>query len=254
MRGDQFSSRPRLRTKHLALILFGRASGSTLLSGGEHFVFPAGNQRTARWALRNQAQRDRFRSAQTRGGFAKVNFARCANSFDVPPIGRKVQVRLEDLVFRVMTLELERVEDLSKFPAERARVEMKPQPRQLHRDGRGAGAWMAGTREVPGSPEERHRIHPRMPREILVLKADGRVDQGRRNIVERRPDSIFLIRGERDAEDVAVSIAHPRGEIDFAGQWRLRKRKPNGTECDGQNRNTEQPSILPRSGGFPTAE
>ena len=91
---------------------------------------------------------------------------------------------------------------------------MKPQPRQLHRDGRSAGAWMAGTCEVPGGSEERHRIHARMLREIFVLKTDRRIDQRWRDIVERCPDSVFLIRGERDAKHVAASIAHPCGKID----------------------------------------
>src|SRR2546429_1912992 len=39
-------------------------------------------------------------------------------------------------VLRVMALELDRANDLPELPAERARVKMKSQSRQLHCDGR----------------------------------------------------------------------------------------------------------------------
>jgi len=113
---------------------------------------------------------------------------------------------------------------------------------------------VAGTHEVPGGAEERDWIHSRMSREILVLKADGRVDEGGRDIVKRRPDAVFLIWGERDPEDVAVSIAHPRGEIESAGERWFGEDKPENAREEDESCNCNEPSTLPRSGGFPTAE
>src|SRR6266849_4905351 len=113
-----------------------------------------------------------------------------------------------------MALELDRVKDLPKFPAERAGVEMEPQSGQLHRDGRSARARMAGADKVPGCAQERHRIYSKMLRKIFVLESDGGVDERGRNLAERSPDAIFQVLGQRDAKDVAVAIAHPRREID----------------------------------------
>jgi hypothetical protein len=183
--------------------------------------------------LRNQTQRNCFRSAQAGRGLAEVKFARGTNAFDVPTVRRQVQVGLEDFVFRVMALELERVENLAKFPAERARVEMIPEPRQLHGNSRSPGPRMTRAREVPSRSQKGDRIHAGVLAKVFVFKPNGRVDQRRRNLVERRPDPVLLVPSERNAEDVAISIAHTRGKIDFADQWRLGKRKPNGAERDG---------------------
>ncbi len=92
MRSDQFISRPRLGAKHFA------ARGSALLGRSQKFVFLPRNQGAARGTLRNQAQRGRFRSAQTRWGLAEVDLARRAGAFDVSAIGREVQVGLEDFL------------------------------------------------------------------------------------------------------------------------------------------------------------
>ncbi len=140
-----------------------------------------------------------------------------------------------------MTLQFDGVEDLPEFPTERARAEMEPEPRQLHRDRGGAGAWLAGAHEVPGGPDERHWVHAGMLREIFVLETDRRVDERWRDFVEWSPDPVFLIAGERDAKHVAVAVAHAGGEVDLIEQRRFGEKEPGGGDEDGDSGNGTQP-------------
>src|ERR1700704_7140710 len=89
---------------------------------------------------------------------------------------------------------------------------------------------MASADKIPGGAEERHRVYARMFRKIFVLESDGGVDKRGRNLPERSPDAIFLVAGQRDAKNVAIAIAHPRGEIDPVEQGRLWQCQPNGSE------------------------
>src|SRR5438309_11850367 len=101
-------------------------------------------------------------------GFAKINLTGCANAFNVAPIRCEIEIRFQDLGFRVMALELERAHDLSKLPGWRPGLEMKTQTRQLHGNCRCSGA-RATVQKAVSRAQQSDRIYPRVACEIFVF-------------------------------------------------------------------------------------
>ena len=87
-------------------------------------------------------------------------------------------------------------------------MEMKPQPRDLHGDCRTTGSRTVKASEINCAARECDRIHAGMPRVIFVFIAQRRIDQVRRNFLQRRPSPEFLIGAECNAEQFPVAVAH----------------------------------------------
>ena len=76
-----------------------------------------------------------------------------------------------------MPLQFERAKYLFKLSRNGAGVEMKSQPRHLHRDGRSTGRRTVKSDQIKGAARQRDRVHTGMFREIFVFIAQRRVDQ-----------------------------------------------------------------------------
>src|SRR2546423_11293231 len=109
-------------------------------------------KRSTTRALRNHAERNRFRPAQLRCGFVEINQTRRADAFDVAAVRREIQIRFEDFVFRIMPLQLERAQDLFELSRHRSGMKMKPEPRELHRDCRSTGGPVVKSDKVEKAP------------------------------------------------------------------------------------------------------
>ena len=200
------------------------------------FVLAADFQGAPGRTLWDHAERDRFRIAYAGGAFLEVDFAGRSDAFDVPSVRRQVQIGLENFGFVVMALQLERAQDLLCFPAKRAGMQMKSQPRQLHRDRGCAGVPAAEASQAESGAQNRNGIYAGMLREMFVFEAEGSIDQRGRDFAQRRPDSIFLIGRQRDLENRALAIANALRECDAVEQRRLRQREPGNS---GQQRGYE---------------
>src|SRR5437764_6622486 len=110
------------------------------------------------------------------GGFSKINLTGRANSFDVAAVRRQVQIRLQDLGFRIMTFQLERAHDLAKFSERRPSLEMETEARDLHGDCRSTGP-RATAGNSKSRAQQRNRVHARMSREGFVFILKRGVDQ-----------------------------------------------------------------------------
>src|SRR5207248_7179359 len=138
--------------------------------------------------------------AQLRRRFVEINQTRRADSLEIAAIRREIQIRLENFVLRVMSLQLEGAQDLFELSRECPGVKMKSQPRQLHRDCRSTGGRVMKSREINCATSERDRIYARMLRIIFVFVTQRRVDQVRRNFPKRSPDPEFLIGSKRNSQ------------------------------------------------------
>src|SRR5436190_1778167 len=127
------------------------------------------------------------------GGFSKINPTGRPNSFDVASVRRQIQIRLQDLGFRIMAFQLERANDLAKFSERRPSLEMETEARDLHGDCRSTGP-RATAGKSKSRAYQRDRVYARVTREILVFVLECRVDQIRRNFPERRPNPKLLVR------------------------------------------------------------
>jgi hypothetical protein len=78
------------------------------------------------------------------------------------------------------------------------------------------------TQKVRRAAGERDRIHPWMTRVIFVFVAQGRIDQVRRNFLQRCPNPKFLVGTKRDPEQFAVAVAHRLRKRNAIEQWRFR--------------------------------
>ena len=209
MRRKKFSFRVRARAEFSRGILQVELGAVVpiVLRSVKRAIVAARIQSAPRRALRNNAQRNRFRSGQMGCGFAKINLTGRANAFNVAPIRCEIQIRFQDLGFRVMALEFERAHDLSKLPGWRPGLEMKTQTRQLHRNCRRSGT-RATVQQAISRAQQSDRIHARVAREIFVFISKSCVDQLRRNLGQRSPNPKFLVRREGDAKQFAIAIAH----------------------------------------------
>src|SRR5437016_12610615 len=105
-----------------------------------------------------------------------------------------------------MPLQFERAQDLFELSRDRSGMKMKPEPRELHRDCRSTGGRAMKPDNVQSAARQRDRIYAGMFCVIFVLVTQRRVDQVRRNRIQRRPDSKFLIAAKCDTQQFSISV------------------------------------------------
>src|ERR1051325_4173525 len=125
-------------------------------------------------------------------------------------------------------------------------MQSETEPRHLHRDGRSAAGDAVKPRKIDNRTRERDWVDPRMPRIKFVFIPQGRVDQLRRNLRERRPDPEFLIGAQRHAQQFSISIADNLGKRNAVEQQRLRQREPRQRRR-GQDRERARQSRSPHA-------
>ena len=157
---------------------------------------------------------------------AKVDFAGGADAFNVATVGREIEIRLEQLRFAVMPLELKGAQHLGELSAQRARLQMRTQPRQLHRDRGRAAAAPFPAAEIPRGAHDSDRIDARMFAEEAVLVQERRLHELRRNAIERRENAIFFVAAQRHPELVAVAIKNAPRKADVVHERRFREAEP----------------------------
>jgi hypothetical protein len=160
-----------------------------------------------RRALGNDGERQRLGERELRRRPVEVDQARRADAFDILPVRREIEIRLEDVGLRVARLERERIADLLELRERRARVEPVHQPRELHRHRRAALSRAAGVR-ADRRADERGAVDARMRREVPVLVQQHRFDQVRRDRRQRRPQPVLLVARRRQAQQLAVGVEH----------------------------------------------
>ena len=150
----------------------------------------------SRGVLRNHRQGQRFGKVQGRRRLAEVGKARRAHAFHVAPIGRVVEIRLEDVVLGVAQLQHHGGPRLVQFAARRTRVEPVHQPSQLHGDGGAALRVAMANVGHPCAARQAPDVDARMPAEPAVLVQQHAFDHGRRNVLQRHPQAIALVAGQ----------------------------------------------------------
>src|SRR5205823_2507464 len=129
-----------------------------------------------------------------------------------------------------MPFKLECPRDLLELSGDRSGTKVKAKAGQLHRDGRPACSRSMKTHEIRRAARKCDRIHTGMMRVIFILVAQCRIDQVRRNFLQRRPNPKFLVGTKRDPQQFAVSVTHALRKRNSIKQWRLWQRQPNCNE------------------------
>ena len=144
---------------------------------------------------------------------------------------REVEVAREDLRLREPRLDLERAEGLHDLAREVARPRVG-QPRELHRDRRGALHGGPGARVAPRGAQEGHAVDAAVGVEAAVLGGHERVREvaaGRRRREATSPRGV-----EPHVEDGAVGPAHDgRPRAPPSGRVGQRERTVEDVERDG---------------------
>ncbi len=198
---------------------------------------------TTRWCpprgrLRNQYQRQGFGDIESRSGLVEVDLACGADALDVAAIGHQVDVGLQQLALGVAHLQLHCARDLLQLAADAARVQVVHQSRELHRDRRAADARTPGIARQRCS-HERRWIESGVTIEVPVLVHQQRIDELRRHLVERRPQSILLIARERQPQQPALLI-EDCGRRRNARCKRLARREANDDHSNSRKSNEPQ--------------
>src|SRR5947207_10416649 len=117
-------------------------------------VFAIGEESAPAWALWDYAQGHGLRSSQVCRRFIEINLTGRANTLNIPAIRRQIQISFQDILLRIMTLQLEGAHDLGEFSCEASGAKMKTQPGNLHGDGRSARRHAPPTHELErGTPQ-----------------------------------------------------------------------------------------------------
>ena len=93
-----------------------------------------------------------------------------------------------------MPLQLQRAPELAQLAAEGSGMGIE-QPRDLHSQRAATGDDSPGGQVLPGSANNRKRVHPRMPPEPAIFILDQRLQIARRHIIESdriAPDSLLI--------------------------------------------------------------
>src|SRR5204863_2777642 len=158
-----------------------------------------------------------------RGSLVEINLTGCARAFDVSPIGCEIQIGFKNLGLRVVPLQFECANNLDELSAKRAGAEMITQPSQLHRNCRCSAMYAVGS-QVKGRAQYCEWVNTWVVPIIFVFEPEGRIDQSRRNVWQRSPESKFLIGREGNAKQFSIAIAHTLRKRDFIQQGRFRQR------------------------------
>ena len=163
-------------------------------------------ERVEAGALRQPGKQARLREIELARRDAEVGASRRLDAVGAAAVVDLVEVGLEDLVFRVVRLELEREQRLARL-AERQRVagvEVE-RARELLRDGRCAGT---DGRERRGRAHDRQGVDPGVLPEALVLGCDRRGDGDGSDVLEADRD-VEAVRGLA-VQHGAFAIEHHR--------------------------------------------
>src|SRR4051812_44695977 len=119
-----------------------------------------------------------------------------------------------------MTLDLQRSPHLEKLAGGCAGVKPVAKTRKLHGNGGGPATAAPAQTEVPGGTEDGHRIDAGMGPEMLILLQECSADELRRDRGQRSPEPVFLIRAERQPEQLPFTVEHLRRKtFDLEGRW-----------------------------------
>ena len=193
----------------------------------QRVIFHIRTQRPPRRTLRHHAQRDGLLPRKLRGRPTEIELTCRAHAFDVPPIRREVEIRLEDLRLCKMPLDLQRAKHLHELPAHRPRAQPVAQPRELHGDRGSAAASAATEHRVPARAQSGHRVDAGVMPEMLILVQQCGLDQLRRNLRERRVEPVAVIRRQRHPQQTAIAIQHALGVAEAVERgWRGEEQPP----------------------------
>src|SRR5438270_3842410 len=143
----------------------------------DRMVIALAKKRAAARALRNNAEDNRLWPTQSRRGFIEVDLTGRADAFNVAPVRREIEIRFQNFVLRVMPLQFERAKYLFNLSRNGAGVEMKSQPRHLHRDCRSTGRRVMKASEINCAAQQCDRVYAGMLLEIFVFIAQRLIDQ-----------------------------------------------------------------------------
>ncbi len=206
----------RARFRMLPLPAFEQAQARGTQAGGLCAIRGACGRR-----LRNQHQGQGLRQAQAVRRLAEINQAGRADALDVLAIGQQIDLGFEDVVLGVAQFQPQGVGDLAQLAAGGAGVEPVQQARQLHGDGGAALACAAAIGFDQGA-QQRRRVYSRMPAEMLVLVQQQGLAEGRRDLLQRRPQPVLLVVGQGQAQQAAVGVEHRGGTGDLLAQAGVR--------------------------------
>ena len=202
---------------------------------------PAG---PARRPLRNHRERERFAQVDARRRLSEVDAGRGADALDVAAERDDVQVRFEQIAFRVARLQPERRRDLTKLAGRRPCVQPVRQPGQLHRQRRTALAPAAAIGPHRGA-RERDRIDPWIPVEPAILFQQERVDQRWRNLRQRHPQSVLIVGRARHPQQLAVGRPDAGGKRKAPLERRMRPCPQRDQQEHGQRGSLHDPADDP---------
>ena len=179
---------------------------------------------------------------------AEVHEAGGADPLDVASEGHEVQIGFEDLALAVAQLEPRGGADLPQLAAHRTAVDPVEPPRQLHRDRRSALAPAAEPARAR-APSQRVRIDAGMPEKPPVFVQQHRLPGRRRDLIERDPEAVLLVGGQRETEQLAVLREDGRRERRPATQ-RWRGHDARRDQCGGRERahDEREPPSAPARG------
>src|SRR5438874_223790 len=151
MRREEFSISLHSRSKFAPGKIIDAAANSRVpirLRQIHRLIIALHEKRAPARTLRDYAECDRFWPAQLRRRFIEINQTGSADALDVSTVRHEIEIGFQDFAFRIMSLQLERAQDLFELPGNASRLEMKPQPRELHRNCRSTGRGAMKSSEV----------------------------------------------------------------------------------------------------------
>lgn len=138
----------------------------------------------APWPPRQHGEQRRLAQRERSGGLVKVDVGRLFDAPGAVAVIDAIEIVLEDRALGAAALQPTGQHHLAQLAPPAARG-VRAEPHQLHRDRR---APVAPTPKVePERTAERAPIDPRVPVEGVVLGRECRLDQPRRDAVERAP-------------------------------------------------------------------
>ncbi len=119
--------------------------------------------------LRQGDEKRDLAEGQTTRLMTEVGERSRADAFDVAAIGRKLEVKRQNLLLGELQFDLDRTHDLAEFYRKAAPMTRLYEPGHLHRERRAAGDDMAAVHEFSRGPHQRQRIDAVVLLEALVL-------------------------------------------------------------------------------------
>ncbi len=161
--------------------------------------------------LWHHGKRECLGHTELRGSLVEIDARRGTDALHVAAVRGQVQISLEYLVLAVMPLDPQRETHLAHFAGHRACIELVAQACQLHRDGRGAHGSLARYVGGPCRAHQGNRIDPDMTPKVSIFIQQGRIGDGRSNVLQRHIQPVALVGGERQAQQRTVAIKHGAG-------------------------------------------